>query len=53
MLHSDDEQIDPDLVMDQVEVLAIAAVCGAIERRYECFVLAQGVCGLRPGRPAP
>lgn len=48
-LHSDEEQIDPDLVMDQPQVLALAAVCGAIEQRYECFVLAQGVCGLRPG----
>jgi hypothetical protein len=38
-LHADEEQIDPDLVMDQGQVLAIAAACGAIERRHECFVL--------------
>ncbi len=46
---TDEEQIDPDLVMDQPQVDQMAAACGSFERRYECFVLVQGVCGLRPG----
>lgn len=48
-LPPDEDHIDADLVMDPAQVLALAEACGAIDRRYECFVLAQGCCGLRPG----
>jgi len=48
-MNADEEQIDPDLVADQVQVLDLAQACGAFDPRYECFVLVQGFCGLRPG----
>jgi len=48
-LPPDEHQIDADLVMDPQQVFALAAACGAINPRYECFVLIQGFCGLRPG----
>lgn len=44
----DHEQVDPDLVMDPPQVLAIAGRCGVIDARYEPFVLAMGQSGLRP-----
>jgi len=46
---TEDEQIDPDLVPDQAQVLDLAEACGAADPRYTCFVLVQGICGLRPG----
>jgi integrase len=48
-LPPDEDKIDPDLVMDQAQVLGLAARVAEIDRRYECFVLIQGLCGLRPG----
>jgi integrase len=48
-LPPDEDHIDADLVMDQQQVLVLAEACGAIDPRYECFVLAQGFCALRPG----
>lgn len=48
-MNADEDQIDPDLVPDQAQVLDLAEACGAHEGRYECFVLVQGFGGLRPG----
>ncbi len=48
-LPAEEDPIDADLVMDPAQVFELADACGAIDRRYECFVLIQGVCGLRPG----
>ncbi|MDQ3431820.1 MAG: site-specific integrase [Actinomycetota bacterium] len=45
----DHDKVDPDLVMDPPQVRCVARACGAIEARYEVFVLVQGLCGLRPG----
>ena len=48
----DRHHVDPDLVMDPAQVMAMAEACGQIDRRYLAYVLVQGVCGLRPGEAA-
>ncbi len=47
-LHPDEDQIDPELVMDPGQVFDLAHAVAGIQRRYECFVLVMGLCGLRP-----
>lgn len=47
-LPAEEDPIDADLVMDPAQVFELADACGAIDRRYECFVLIQEICGLRP-----
>ncbi len=44
----DVEQVDADVVMDPAQIMAMAKACGARHRGYECFVLVQGFCALRP-----
>ncbi len=44
----DHDHVDRDIVMTSQEVREIARACGAISQRYECFVLIQGLCALRP-----
>ncbi len=48
-LPPDLDRIDSELVMDPAQVFELADACGVIDRRYHCFVLIQGLCGLRPG----
>jgi integrase len=43
-----EDDLDPDLVMNQDQVAEIARTCGEIQPRAHAFVLIQGVCGLRP-----
>jgi integrase len=45
----DQQRIDPDLVMDPAQVMAVAQACARIDPRYFAYVLIQGLCGLRPG----
>lgn len=45
----DNDKVDPDLVMDPVEVRRMAALCAQVEPRYDAFVRIQDFCGLRPG----
>ena len=44
----DHDRVDPDLVMDPVQVATIAARCGQVAPQYELSVLAMGQSGLRP-----
>jgi integrase len=44
----EDDDLDPDLVMNQRQVGHLAHTCGTIQPRARAFVLIQGVCGLRP-----
>jgi integrase len=44
-----EDDLRAELVMDPRQVLDMSAACGAIDPRYECFVLIQGACGLRLG----
>ena len=46
-----EDDLRAELVMDPRQVLDISAACGAVDPRYECFVLVQGACGLRLGEP--
>jgi integrase len=44
-----DDGINPDLVMTPAQLRALAAACATVDPRYAAFVLAQGLCGVRPG----
>ena len=43
-----EDDLDPELVMNQHQVADMARACGEIQPRARAFVLIQGVCGLRP-----
>ncbi len=45
----DHDKVDPDLVMSPDEIRALAEACRRVDPRYQCYVLIEGLCALRPG----